>query len=403
MKSRGGSFLPTADYDLTGLWNFRTAPTIGAPADPVATLRQTGAVNALTFGAVGDGVADDTAAILALRNAAVATGRAAVFPAGTYRYTTSPNWGVAGLQVEGRGPVLWQHTGTGPACLVDGGINGLSGVTLRNLTIQGNVNSTHGVQVTKVWRSIFDNLRVQGCAPTGSAFFGTFNVCNHFLNCKVLAAANMPAHGIYFADANCSANVITNPIVEGLTGSGLKFATGAAQTTVIGGTAESNAIGIDLAFNACRHVFVGIDLEGNATADVLCAGNYNSFVGVLAYSAGPLVHLTTGANFNVFTGGIYQSITIDAGAFGSVLLGVGFGFSVGGVFTDNGTNTQALGVWNVNSAIPATNRLQTTSLAGNVGFYGVTPIARALLATGAGRTVDDVITAIQNLGLVRQS
>lgn len=39
----------------------------------------------------------------------------------------------------------------------------------------------------------------------------------------------------------------------------------------------------------------------------------------------------------------------------------------------------------------------------NVGFYGVTPIARAVLATGAGATVDNVITALQNLGLVKQS
>lgn len=38
-----------------------------------------------------------------------------------------------------------------------------------------------------------------------------------------------------------------------------------------------------------------------------------------------------------------------------------------------------------------------------VGFYGVTPISRALLATGAGATADNIITALQNLGLVRQS
>lgn len=38
-----------------------------------------------------------------------------------------------------------------------------------------------------------------------------------------------------------------------------------------------------------------------------------------------------------------------------------------------------------------------------IGFYGVTPTARQLLATGAGRTVDDVISALQTLGLFRQS
>ncbi len=38
-----------------------------------------------------------------------------------------------------------------------------------------------------------------------------------------------------------------------------------------------------------------------------------------------------------------------------------------------------------------------------VGFYGTTPIAQAVLATGAGATVDNIITALQNLGLVKQA
>ena len=37
-----------------------------------------------------------------------------------------------------------------------------------------------------------------------------------------------------------------------------------------------------------------------------------------------------------------------------------------------------------------------------LSFYGVATTARQLLATGAGHTVDDVITALQTLGLVRQ-
>lgn len=35
-----------------------------------------------------------------------------------------------------------------------------------------------------------------------------------------------------------------------------------------------------------------------------------------------------------------------------------------------------------------------------ISFYGVSAVARQVLATGAGHTVDDVITALQNLGLV---
>lgn len=39
----------------------------------------------------------------------------------------------------------------------------------------------------------------------------------------------------------------------------------------------------------------------------------------------------------------------------------------------------------------------------DLAFYGVSPVSRQLLPTGAGKTVDDVISALQALGLVRQS
>jgi hypothetical protein len=47
--------------------------------------------------------------------------------------------------------------------------------------------------------------------------------------------------------------------------------------------------------------------------------------------------------------------------------------------------------------------LKIGTSAGKLGFYGTTAIAQAVLATGAGATVDNVITALQNLGLVKQS
>jgi hypothetical protein len=77
----------------------------------------------------------------------------------------------------------------------------------------------------------------------------------------------------------------------------------------------------------------------------------------------------------------------------------------GGDFTSAGANIIVFGPTHATAA----NQMQlnaTDSVAMNTakhGFYGVTPIARALLATGASHTVDDVITALQNLGLVRQS
>lgn len=60
---------------------------------------------------------------------------------------------------------------------------------------------------------------------------------------------------------------------------------------------------------------------------------------------------------------------------------------------------------NLSSAFDITNTGNAT-IAGsgkNLGFYGVSAVARQTLATGASHTVDDVITALQNLGLVKQS
>ena len=38
-----------------------------------------------------------------------------------------------------------------------------------------------------------------------------------------------------------------------------------------------------------------------------------------------------------------------------------------------------------------------------LAFLGATPIVQAVLATGGGATVDQVITLLQNLGLCRQT
>ena len=75
-----------------------------------------------------------------------------------------------------------------------------------------------------------------------------------------------------------------------------------------------------------------------------------------------------------------DTLTISALSAGTGSANLGIGLK------PKGTGALALGV--------------STSL---LGFYGVTPIARAILATGAGATVDNVITALQNLGLVKQS
>lgn len=86
---------------------------------------------------------------------------------------------------------------------------------------------------------------------------------------------------------------------------------------------------------------------------------------------------------------------LTIGSFGNTLIqgwaNVTGNCNVAGTLTVSGNTTVA----NISAV--------TLAVSGNVGFFGVAPVARPLLATGAGHTVDDVITALQTLGLVRQS
>ena len=72
------------------------------------------------------------------------------------------------------------------------------------------------------------------------------------------------------------------------------------------------------------------------------------------------------------------------------------------VNASTGTMTLAAGAV-LNVVGNASGGLKIGAATDYLGFYSVTPIQRALLATGVTHTVDDVITALQNLGLVKQS
>jgi len=44
-----------------------------------------------------------------------------------------------------------------------------------------------------------------------------------------------------------------------------------------------------------------------------------------------------------------------------------------------------------------------TATGQKIGFWGATPVAQQVFATGASHTVDELITALQTLGLFKQS
>jgi hypothetical protein len=141
----------------------------GAVATTVQTkLRET--VSVKDFGAVGDGVADDTAAI----NAAIAASKAVYFPNGTYLISsTIGDWGanpiartlygesqehtiIKSAPSWGAGGMVWFGNSTG---------YGAQYCTVRNLTIDGHnlVNNHSGIVYQSAGLSLVQNVTIQNC------------------------------------------------------------------------------------------------------------------------------------------------------------------------------------------------------------------------------------------------
>ncbi len=153
-------------------------------------------VNVLDFGAVGNGVADDTAAIQAAVTAATVLGKTVFIPAGVYLVTDTisipsftalygehQNMSGGGFGVDPKGTrILFQPT-SAKSLFVASGTPPFgtfrSGYYIDGLSIEGNSttsagNSIYAIDVDMVTQSIFQNLAIKGFR-TGIRCYGTIN------------------------------------------------------------------------------------------------------------------------------------------------------------------------------------------------------------------------------------
>ena len=127
------------------------------------------------YGAVGDGVADDTAALQAALNAAEDTGRDIFFPAGTYLTGTLVLPSHVGLTGEGGGKsVLMLRGGTNDHLVVSKTWDTNQpyvdiGNRMRDLVLDGNKsgNSAGDCVVHRSYQFIFENVEVRNAAGNG--------------------------------------------------------------------------------------------------------------------------------------------------------------------------------------------------------------------------------------------
>jgi len=169
------------------------------------------------------------------------------------------------------------------------------------------------------------------------------------------AFGTTPVNGMLFdrrgAGENSTASEVIDPIIEGVSGSGIKLVN-ANNVHVLSGTSEANARGIEIGSGSTRNAFENIDLEANTVEDALVQGSDNQFLNLLSVSTGALgvLHFNgTGAVRNLVNGGTFNNIALDTGTVANSLIRVGYNFLGTGAITDNGTNTVKIGNINIAS------------------------------------------------------
>lgn len=204
------------------------------------------------FGAVGDGVADDTAAIQAAIAALPSTGGIVNFPAGTYKVTSTITEGAATKQIVFKGAGQGRPV-NGASTIIKG-----SGITImkldadfssiQDLTIYGNPSnaSTIGLIIGDTVDGVafcgLQNVTIEGTTASGKGIQCEWGLENSFTNVTV----HQWATG-----------------VEALATGGAAKASNA--NSFVGCKIRENATGVSLP-DAVHAVFVGGTIEGNTIA-----------------------------------------------------------------------------------------------------------------------------------------
>jgi hypothetical protein len=276
-----------------------TPPFTGSVGTNVGNkLAQT--VSVKDFGAVGDGVADDTAAIQAARDYMVAqtTPVTIIFPAGIYKYSVSPNWANYDVSIQAEGMVRLRYTGTDNAVIIDGGATITSRYNvsfLGNFCVEATSAAKNGYFVRAIQHSKIEG-RVDGCGTTYAGLRVEFCVCTEFSVRTTINqigawyAGAQPANGIYVTNRGdpleqTTACTFINPIIEGVSGDGIVL-DHASNNTIIGGTSEGNTgLGILATANSTSNLIQSVDFETNTAGDIEDYGFNNTYFKINSISS----------------------------------------------------------------------------------------------------------------------
>ena len=349
--------------------------SIGAVARSIQDkLRES--VSAKDFGCIGNGVADDTAALAKVVTAAM-SGVCIHFPKGVYltsqplNFTSAVNITAdigARIKLTAAGAYVMQINLTGTGAFWG------YGASLKNLILDGGGLCADGLVLKGVISSDFINIRATNV--TGAGLHLAWAQCCTFTNytCSrnVEAFTTTPVNGLLIDGQTSSANTFVNLVVEHVSGSGVKGLS-MINTVFLNGTSEGNNIGLEfgaavsIGWTSVGNTVIGMDLEVNAAADIVlrATANANTFIGLGAGYGSPAVQIQ-GSYANNFYGGLTSGFDFDAASHDNTIDGVKL-LGAGSIIVNAGTRNSWRNVWNISTAAVVADSGLRSPLSASVG------------------------------------
>jgi hypothetical protein len=364
------------------------------------------------FGAVGDGVADDTAAIVAARDAARALGATLHFPTGTYAFGTTIDFGQSFERVTFDAGVTLRYTGTGFAVTLDAGTSGGNYYGSFGWGCPPLIQAPNGTVAVYARAWHHGRLDFACNAALSTAFRVDFAVCSEFrVECSINTRpwVTRPVNGIQINKRNAGEYTtdctFINPIIEGVSGDGI-VGNGSQYNLFLGGTTEGNGgSGYSEGPESLRNVLFNVFCEENGGRDFYLGGAATFLYNCTGGTAGHGLQIF-GAR-NVIRDCQIKTIRIEAAASYNVLDGVAFfDTASGGSFVDLSATTikHNMRAETVNGyvSLPESTQKPAMKRVGGITITGASQAAKCIVTIpGHGLEWGDSITISGVVGMTQ--